>query len=446
MTDGPMARTPPWTSLRWALGLARAPHLMPAELGWRHGGLARFRLMRHHILAVTHPAVARHILLSDHYERSYHYRTYQAILGNSLFATDGPHWARRRRMVQPAFRPDQTLRFAQVMRDGAAALLERWEAERLAGRPVDALAETQRLTLAVIGRALLSTDVAAADADRFADAVRDTLVLVRRRNTALVTWPLWLPIPANRRLKRTRRILDDYVGGHIARRLASDGNGRADILDELRAATAPDTGEHLTAEALLEEAKTLFVTGYETTAVSLAWALYALAGAPEASRKWHEEVDRVLPPGADSSALNPADFPYVAAVVSETLRLYPTVYNLARVCVADDVVEGHRIFKGETALISIYGIHRSPELWEAPEEFRPERFLDKAVRRDAFLPFGSGKHLCVGAGFAQAEMITALVLIGRRYGLKLVDPAPPGMTARVTLAPARPIPIALEPR
>lgn len=438
----------PEASGPWPFGkafeLARAPHLVPAELGWHHGGLARFRLLRHPFLAVTDPAIARHILQHDSYRRSYHYTTYQAVLGLGLFSTDGEHWARRRRMVLPAFRRERMPRFAPVMRDCVLAMLERWDEECRQGRPVNAALETQRVTLAVIGRALLSATVDTRAADRFAQAVQEAMILVRRRNTSALRLPLWIPTRTNRKLRATRVILDTYVGAQIDARLGGDRNS-GDILDDLRTARDGE-GVPLSREALLEETKTLFVAGYETTAVSLAWALYLLAAHPEVAAQWHREVDDVLANNDSSDTLSPEALPYVTAIVNESMRLYPAAYNVARVCTKDDIVEGYCIRKGETVLISIYGIHRSPELWEAPDTFRPERFLDGSARHDAFLPFASGKHLCIGASFAMAEMVTALALIGRRFHLRLEDDTPPGMVARVTLAPARDIRLRLERR
>jgi len=447
----PTDRTVPAAHGHWLLGLARnlseAPHMLPAQLGWRHGGLARFRVLHRPFLAVTDSAVAREMLHSDLFVRSFHYKSYQALLGRSLIAAEGPHWARRRRMVLPAFRTGHLDRFTRVMRDCTLDMLDRWESERLAGRPIDAMEEGHRITLAVMGMALMSAPVDTQDADRFAEAIRKTLFLVRRRNTSMFRLPLWLPSPANTQLRRTRGELDGYVGTYISARLQETDNDRRDLLDDLRAARAADTGEPMTYSELLEETKGLFVTGYETTAVSLAWAMHALASSPEAMARWHEEVDRVLPRGTHvPDRLRLEDFPYTSAIANETMRLYPAVYNVVRVSTTDTVVAGREIRKGDTALISIYGIHRNPEYWDDPETFRPERFLNGGANRDAFLPFASGGHLCIGSHFAMMEIVTVLALIARHYNIRRSDPAPPGVVARITLAPLRPLLLELEPR
>jgi cytochrome P450 len=258
--------------------------------------------------------------------------------------------------------------------------------------------------------------------------------------------PLWLPSPVNRRIGRVRAALDSHIAPRIAQRLECQENDGRDLLDDLRAARAPGTGESMTFTELLEETKTLFVTGYETTAVSLAWALYLLGTHPEAARGWHEEADRVLPGEAVPESLSVADFPYTAAVVNEAMRLYPAAYNVGRECHADTDIVGYRFRKGDTALISIFGIHRNPAFWDDPESFRPARFLADGGGGEAFMPFASGGHFCIGAHFAVMEMVSVLALIGRRFRLRALNTAPPRIVARVTLGPAEALPIALEAR
>jgi cytochrome P450 len=327
-----------------------------------------------------------------------------------------------------------------------ADLLERWEAARQKGEPVPAVAEMQRLSLAVIGRALLSTQVDADDAVRFGRAVRDSLRVTRERNTSWLNAPLWVPTRRNRRLHETREILDRYVGRHLEARRAAGECPRDDILQSLLQARDPETGEPLPHQALLDETKTLFVAGFETTATGLAWALYLLARHPEAAERWHEEIDRVLN-GAAPTWEDLERLTWTGQIVRETLRLKPPVYNLGRECVADDVLDGCPIRPPTVVLISVYGIHHGEEWWPEPRRFRPERFAPGAAWPEhAFLPFAVGKHLCIGAGFAMAEMTLALALIGQRFRIALADEREVEERAQITLVPAREIPLCLAPR
>jgi prepilin-type N-terminal cleavage/methylation domain-containing protein len=138
---------------------------------------------------------------------------------------------------------------------------------------------------------------------------------------------------------------------------------------------------------------------------------------------------------------------YVTQVIQETMRLYPTGYTLARQCVREDSIAGYKIPKSATILISVYGIHRDPGWGRDPKEFRPERFAQKAtVPRAAYMPFATGKHICVGNGFTMTEMITTLAILGQRYQLIRADHEPVKAKAQIGLIPAREIPVHLEVR
>lgn len=448
--DGP-ATAFPQARGHWLFGhaaqFAATAHLLPAQVGGGHGGIAWFRILHKRFLAVTDADYIRQVLVTRHekYERSFQYRNSQVINGLGLLSTDGPFWLKRRRQILPAFRPDGLQRLAPVTRDATQAMLDRWEALRRNGDTVATMAETQHLTLSVIGRALLSADIGRDNSERFGAAVRDSLHLLRKRNTSWFAPPLWLPTRANRHLHMTRQILDEYVNRHIAARSQPQCPVHHDILQTMRQAREPDGSVALDHAALRDETKTLFIAGFETTATALAWTLYALAGRPALAEQIHDELRLVLggdPPELDSLKR----LPLTAAAINETMRLYPSVYHISREALDDDEFNGRSIPRGTNLLLSIFGMQRDPALWTDADEFRPQRFLDDAWPKHAFMPFIVGKHTCIGNHFALTEMIIALAMIVQRYRLSLADPRPVGMQARITLAPDREISLRLEPR
>ena len=133
-------------------------------------------------------------------------------------------------------------------------------------------------------------------------------------------------------------------------------------------------------------------------------------------------------------------------MVHEALRLYPPIHTLARECVADDEMDGYRVPRGVTVLLSVYGIQRGRAWGTDPEAFRPERFASADWPKRAFLPFANGRHLCLGNHFALAEMITTLAMVGQRYRLELADHRPLDALAEISLVPSRDIPVLLHPR
>ena len=436
----------------WLFGSARemreTPHRFVAELGLRHGGLARFRILHRGMIAVTHPDLIREVLVSRHdrYERSFHYRTTQQAVGAGLITTDGPAWKARRRQVQPAFRTEYLPRIVPSVQQAAGEMLARWETARRAGRAIPLVEEMQTFTLTVMCRALLSVGVSPEEARRLGAVVRDSLFLVRSKNTSLCPVPRWVPSPVNRGLRTRSDVLDDFVSSHLRPRLSAGAERRTDLAQALLDARDPETGEALPWQALVDETKTLFAAGFETSATALTWTLHRLSQHPEVAAAWREELDRVLGgrmPGWD-------DLPRLELterIFNETMRLYPPVYTLGRVCQEDDVLGGCPIRRGETLLLSVYGAHRTPEFWPDPERFDPERFAPgREVAKHAFLPFALGKHMCLGAAIATAEATLALAFIGQRYRIVPTIGLDVAVRAQVTLVPAGEIPVRLEPR
>jgi enediyne biosynthesis protein E7 len=424
------------------------PHTFVAELGQAHGGLAEFRILHRRMLAVTDPDLIRQVLVTRHdrYERSFHYRTTQQAVGKGLITTDGPDWKTRRRQVQPAFRPDALERIVPAVARAAAEMFARWDEHIAVGESVSLLSEMQTFALTVMCRALLSVGIDSAEARRFAVAVRESLYLVRRRNTSLCPVPHWVPDRLNRGLQQTHIVLDEFIARHLRPRVAGSAPSLPDIVQSLLDSRDSETGEPLSWQALLDETKTLFTAGFETSATMLAWALHAISHHPEIAAAWHAEIDRVL--GGRAPAWS--DLPqlgYTDQIIQETLRVYPPVYTLGRVCVTADDLGGCRIPVGRTMLLSVYGAHRDPKFWSAPEQFDPDRFAPgRSWTRHAFLPFALGKHTCMGNTFAVAEAVLTLALIGQRYRIDPTVPLAVPMRAQVTLVPAHEIPVRLTRR
>jgi cytochrome P450 len=170
----------------------------------------------------------------------------------------------------------------------------------------------------------------------------------------------------------------------------------------------------------------MFISGHETTALILSWAWYLMAQHADVEHRLTSEVDRVLGgrfPGVEDLPR----LPYCRMVLDETMRLYPPVWYIVRQTVADDELAGVRLPARSTIVISPYVVHRHPSFWEDPEHFDPERFqpaLCAARPRCAHLPFGGGRHLCLGNHFAILEGVFALARVQQRYQVRLVPGHP----------------------
>jgi cytochrome P450 len=187
----------------------------------------------------------------------------------------------------------------------------------------------------------------------------------------------------------------------------------------------------------VDEVKQYLWAGTETTALTLAWAMYLTSKHPEAAERIRREGNEVYgdraPTGADYSALA-----YTRAVIQETMRLYPPVWGLIRTAAVHDEIGGKKINPGDRIVLFSYGAHHNANFWEDPEEFRPERFMGDAVKKRrpyTYLPLGGGKRSCIGGAMSQVENTLALSILLRRFRPEYVGVEPPGINATVTLTP-----------
>lgn len=416
--------------------MAAAPHLFPARALAAHGGLAAWRVGPRRVVAVGRAGLARHVLVTaaDRYPRGAVNRNLGTVIGDGLLATEGEAWLARRRALQPAFRPDRLHALAAATHAVMDEALARWRD----GEVLDALTEARRIAIRVIGRALLSLDIDEARGAEFTTAVQESLVHLSRRNWSLLRLPLWVPTPLHRALLGTRRTLDDFVAAVIDARLADPTAAPDDMLSAIMAGRAG-----LSRAALVNETKTLFVAGFETTATALTWLFHLLSRHPEWAAALGEEA-RALgrPPGLSDLR----QLPLIAATVEEAMRLYPPVYNMGREAAQADVLDGHAVPKGVTVLVSIFAIHRDPAAFEGAEEFRPQRFLGEgASARRALLPYAWGRHQCIGNHFADLELALVLARVVTAVRLLPVEEGEVGLLGRTTLVPDRPIRLTVAP-
>lgn len=411
----------------------------------RFGDVFRHQLGPFAFNLVSHPDGVRHVLQDNYknYPRSWLYRFTRVVAGDGLVATEGDVWRRQRRMVQPAFNPQRVAALARPMTDAAAAMLDRWDRARHAetGTPFDVAAEMIALTLRIVGATLLGVELGGAT-DRIGPAVATALAYLDHRIRRLVSPPLWLPTPRNRRFRDAMRTLDGVVYDIIATRRRT-GEDAGDLLAMLLQVRDEETGQGMTDRELRDQVTTFIGAGHETTAVLLAWVWYLLSQHPDAERRVREEVGHVLagrvPTFDDLPALR-----VTRMVIQEALRLYPPVYALARDVAADDEIGGYRIPRGSIVVLSQYITHRHPDVWADPERFDPDRFTPERIAarpRFAWFPFLGGPHQCVGQDFAIMEATLIVAMVVQRYRLALAPGAKVEPKSMLSLRPAGGLPM-----
>ena len=412
-----------------------------------HGDFVRIRLGPYRVYLLLGPEHVRHLLqknpgnyLKDGYEHN------EPLTGRGLLTSEGDFWRRQRRLAQPAFHKERLRVMVGTMTDATEEMLGRWRDHlgKGGGRLLEIDAEMSRLTLSIVSRTLMGTDVSGG-ASEVGRSLEYTLWYAFRRTGRFFNPPFGFPTPKNLRYVRAIRTLDSIVYSLIDRRrgIGEDGGG---LLSMLVQARDPETGEGMGHKQLRDEVMTFLAAGYETTARALAWTFYLLDRNPEEGRKMREELERVL----DGRAPTYEDLPrlvYTKMFAQESMRLYPPVWGLARRAKGEDEIWGHRVPKGSRLIISSYVTHRHPALWESPEKFDPERFTTERSEdrpRYAYFPFGGGPRQCIGINFATIEATLIVAMVAQRFDLSLIPGHPVEPQADLTLKPRYGMPMTLN--
>jgi cytochrome P450 len=374
---------------------------------------------------VNDPAGIRRVLLENaaNYPKApVEHRILGPAMGNGLILSEGETWRAHRRIMAPAFDHRTVERYAPVMVDAAGNLAQRWSGLP-AGTVVEIEEAMMELTLEIISRSMF-----AADSDGIKEIIREGSA--RYQNTMMVgllefvpgvghIWSAWKGMRGRAIMKEFNCAMFELIE---ARRREPTASRTPDLLDRLMAARDEDSGAAMTAREIRDEVLTIFVAGHETTALALMWTWYLLAMHPEHEARMHEELDRVLG-GREPCWHDVQRLPHTRMILQESMRLYPAVHTLAfRQALQDDVVCGMRISKGAIVSIIPWIIHRHRSHWERPDRFEPERFTPEASSardRLAYLPFGFGPRICIGAAFAMTEAVLILATLAQRFRLRV---------------------------
>ncbi len=370
-------------------------------------------------------------------------RSFSPVIGEaSLFLAEGADWRWQRRAVAPIFRHETLLSFVPAFAAMAERQVQRWRATG-GDKTVDAGAALTRTTFDIIVETMLGGS-ASLDADRYSQAL--TL------NFETMPWhliytifglPEWLPYPRRRRALRARDFLHADVLRIVAQRRAAKAAQQPDLLDLLLAARDPETGRSMSADEVMKNLLTFITAGHETTAVALTWTLWLLAKDQSAQARVFDEVTAVAREDPISAA-QVEKLSFCRQVIYEAMRLYPPAAAIARQPKAAMTLGGMQIGANSRVNIPVFALHRHARLWDHPNAFDPDRFAPDKVKarpRYAFLPFGGGPRVCIGASFAMIEAAVVLATLVRAFRFFPIAGHKPKPVARVTLRPAAGMPL-----
>ena len=399
-----------------------------------HGDVVRYRLGGQEVVLVCDPDAVREVLAagSDRLVKGRALAAAKRVVGEGLLTSEGDNHMRARRMLAPMFQPKELARLADVMVRSATEQIAPWTD----GEVRDVAQEMMALALRVIARVLFHREVDG-EVERIGAALDDSLTVVARLTIPIYERLEPLPFPSHVRFRRARGYLDRLVYGLIEERRQS-GERPDDLSSRLLDAQDEEgDGGTLTDRQIRDEIMTLFLAGHETTANGLAWTFLLLAESPEAEARLADELRAVV--GARPVAYDDlARLPYLRAVVFESLRLRPPVWNVARRTVVPFPVAGHELPPGTVVIVSPWVSHHQGRWFDEPEAFRPERWLHEDPRRThkgTYFPFGGGRRVCIGEHFALMEMQLLLATVVGRVRLERADDRPIGMQPTITIRP-----------
>lgn len=446
-------RTPPGPrGLPW-LGCTPAlladPLKFWSSIAHRFPGIARIPLKGgKRMLFVSEPRLIKELLIDRRmqYAKMMRYPAILRLLGEGLLVSEGDTWRRQRLLTQPAFKPAELDRAVRWMRPLVERFLRRWEGAASRQAVLDVEPEFLRLAQLLAGILVLGPAF-----EERADAVFEITEAIK------VNWPvrpgsIFAALLQARDSGRSRRLeaavqaLDEEVYRLIRRQLAErDDNGC--VLETLIAGSQRQ-GQPFTEKELRDQAITLFMAGYETSAAGLCWTCKALFDHPEVRHRVHTEVDAVLggrPPERED--LDRLD--YLGRVLNESLRLYSPIHAVSRTALENNEIGGYQVRSGCTVAVSMHATHRLPEHWPDPERFDPDRFLPEgcAARSNyAYIPFALGHRNCIGGSLAILENKLILALIAQRYRLDVAPGEKPLPYAGTTMRPRDGLRMVVRPR
>jgi cytochrome P450 len=393
------------------------------------------------------PDAIRHVLV-DNYENYTRtpvgIRVLRPMLGEGLLIAEGRSWKHQRRTLAPAFTPRAVASLVPHMiavTDETIAKLK-----RASGGPVDLREVMQRMTLEIAGRTMFSFGM-----ERHGAALRDFVMeygeRLARPHFLDLLLPLSWPSPQDFSRARFRKRWTRFVAMLMAERRAagkSEGAPPRDLFDLMGAARDPETGEAFTDGQLGDQVATMILAGHETTATALFWSLYVLALDPATQDQLAAEVQGLTVKGA----LDIERLKFTRAVVDETMRLYPPAFLIARAAAAPDTIAGLPVKSKDVILIAPWLLHRHEKLWRDPNAFIPTRFMPPSPPPDrfAYLPFGVGARVCIGAHFALVEATLALARMIGAFRVELIDKEPVIPIGVVTTQPDRSPMFMITPR
>ena len=413
---------------------AANPMTILMQMGERYGGVVPITIADQRVVLLFEPDHFKRVLVSNADNYIKYFDGLKPIFGKSMITNDGALWQKIRMPQQPAFHPDMFADYIPSFLEAIDAKMKLWEEKAKTGEAFEMVEQTWTLAADMVCKALFDRDMPFNPHFVFKCVKTYTDVMnhksVRLKKTSGEDFEITE--------EDTAKAMETWAGVPPSV-IAADPREERErtLLKMIEAAVNDPEVPEFDQQQAVDELKQYLWAGTETTALTLAWAMYLTSKHPEAAERIRREGEEVCgdraPNASDYSALA-----YTRAVIQETMRIYPPIWGLIRVADGEDEIGGKAIRKGDRIVLFAYGAHHNPAFWENPEEFRPERWMGDAAKKRvkySYLPFGAGKRSCIGGAMSQVENTLALSILLRRFQPEYVGEGEAGINATVTLTP-----------
>jgi cytochrome P450 len=412
----------------------------------RYGPIFTLRLFHSNVVFMLGPAANHYVTVShasNFVWRESHFRDLIGLMGDGLLTIDGDFHRRSRLIMLPAFHREHIAASADTIVEETDRALEQFTT----GATVDLYAWTRHLALRVAMRALFGLDPDGPQA-RAIDAAQLFEEALSFFASDYFLRVLRGPFTPWARLQQAARRLDTLIYSEISNRRKTGERGH-DILSLLIDAHDED-GNTLSDLQIRDEVMTLMFAGHDTTTSTVSFMFYELSRQPELVARLIAEQDRCLQGGRPTaSQLMSGELSELELVLDETLRKYPAAWIGPRRAVDAFEFEGRTVPARSFVNYSSWASHHLPDVYDEPDEFRPERFAPEAraaLPKGAYVPFGGGSRMCIGMRFGQLEVRTIATLILSRFTLSVPDDFELRIRQMPTISPRDGLPATVQPR
>lgn len=393
------------------------------DLHLRYGKTVKFRLVNLNVVSIVDRDDIKHVLQSNfnNYQRSRGHDILELLIGKGLINLEGPRWREQRRHFQKYFSvpsiESNVLDFYDIIQNR----FKYWEENFVGLKELNIATECSKLAQLFGAKVLFGFDLSK-DLDTFNQKFQECVDHIGAR-IHRGRLPLAIPTKENKNFKQNKSYIQNLILNRLNEQLKQNDKISGMLSGALDDLMESELESNDYSQLFIDQVMTFMTAASDTTSTVLAWGFYELARNPKIQEEIYQEIKDL---NADDF-LTPKKCPLLDSFWNETLRMYPSVWGMSRTVENDDILSGHNVKKGQEIFLLPYVVHRYPEYWKNPNEFKFDRFYELAkVDPYTFFPFGGGQRICIGMHMVsfQSRLLFANVIknyhISSRENYKVV--------------------------